>query len=344
VVERKEKYNIKRPKFIVFTDKDGTLNLEDKLLNNILNLVTTMEGMVIPITGRTVGDIESDFKKRKIKVPEIIVGDNGANIYHAKSGEFLVKRVLDKEKVLSMVREFIQSGGNKENIRYTNGRNIFATNNKEVKEYYKNSKMAILCNDIYEELLQAEDITKITLAGSKEEMEQQAEIVGKSEFWSDINPSKFPKKEYQHYILDIAQKDVNKGEAVKAIVSKLKPQYGYLCIGNGYNDISMFKTAINDGMTVAIMENSPLELIEEVKQYSRDKKQGKVMIVPANKDLANRYILGMSKVFQTYIKTEERKTKINKRLPNVQRIETKEIENPKNINNGTRVKPKNKER
>ena len=84
------KNKIKKPQFIIFTDKDGTLNLEDKQLNHILNLITTMGGMVVPVTGRTVGDIEESMREQKIKVPEIIVGDNGANIYSTSNHAFLI--------------------------------------------------------------------------------------------------------------------------------------------------------------------------------------------------------------------------------------------------------------
>ncbi len=51
---------MKRPLFIIFTDKDGTINVKDKQLNHIFHLITTMGGMIVPITGRTVGDIEDD--------------------------------------------------------------------------------------------------------------------------------------------------------------------------------------------------------------------------------------------------------------------------------------------
>lgn len=338
------KYKIKRPKFIIFTDKDGTLNLEDKQLNHIFHLVDTMGGMVIPVTGRTVGDIESDLTKRKIKVPEIIVGDNGSNIYHTKSGEFLIQRVLNHEKVLAIVEDFIKQGGNKDYIRYTNGSNIFASKTKEVKEYYKNSKMAIFQEDIGRALSNAEDITKITLAGSKEKMEKSAELVDSLGFWSDMNSTKFPKKEYQNYILDVAQKDVNKGNAVKGIVSQLKPEYGYMCIGNGYNDFSMFEAAIDDGMIVGVMRQSPTDLIEGIKQYSRERKKGKVMVIPKDKDLANQYILKMAKMFQERIITEERKSiQEGKRLPNVPRIKVEGIDS-KNISRGTNWKDKNRNR
>ena len=37
---------LKRPAFIIFTDKDGTMNLQDKNLNNIFRLVHAMNGMM----------------------------------------------------------------------------------------------------------------------------------------------------------------------------------------------------------------------------------------------------------------------------------------------------------
>ena len=38
------------------------MNLQDKNLNNIFRLVHAMNGMIIPTTGRTVGDIQEDLK------------------------------------------------------------------------------------------------------------------------------------------------------------------------------------------------------------------------------------------------------------------------------------------
>ena len=42
---------------IIFTDKDGTLNLEDPKLDVVFKLIISMNGLLIPITGRTIGDI-----------------------------------------------------------------------------------------------------------------------------------------------------------------------------------------------------------------------------------------------------------------------------------------------
>lgn len=86
-------------------------------------------------------------------------------------------------------------------------------------------------------------------------------------FWSDMGATKFPKASYQHYRLDIADRNISKGNAVKLINSILKPPFGYMCIGNGENDISMFKQAIDDSMLIGIMEDSPQSVIEEMKNY-----------------------------------------------------------------------------
>lgn len=315
---------MKRPMFIIFTDKDGTINLKDKQLNNIFNLITTMGGMIVPVTGRTVGDIEEDFKKEKIRIPEFIIGDNGAVIYSTTKNELLMKKKLDLEKVKLILDNFMMNGGNEEFIRYTDGLNIYSTKQKEVKRYYAKNKRIILCDDICQQIQQTEDITKITLAGSLEHMQQCAEFAKSLGYWTDMDITKFPNKQYQNYRLDIAQKNINKGAAVEAMAKKLNPRYGYVCLGNGFNDLSMFEMAIDNGMIAAIMKNSSPELIQKIKTYSQDKK-GRVMKIPNDKDLANRYILRMAKIFQTYIKTEERKRRQRKeRLLDVPRVEVNE--------------------
>ena len=265
------KFQIKRPRFIIFTDKDGTLNLEDKKLDNIFKLIISMNGLVIPVTGRTVGDILETLKKNHLKVPEILVGDNGANIYSTSKQQFLIKKTLDNQKVKTLIDNFIATGGNQENIRLTDGSSIYAINSPDVRKYYKKSKSVKYCKDIQEALGNMPEITKITLAGTQKQMQRMAEYSHKMDFWSDIDTTKFPNANLQHYRLDIADKNINKGEAVKLINTILKPSYGYICIGNGENDISMFKQSINDGMMIGIMEDSPESLKAEMKTYAGSK-------------------------------------------------------------------------
>lgn len=82
--------------------------------------------------------------------------------------------------------------------------------------------------------------------------------------------------------------------------------YGYICVGNGYNDITMFKKALDDGMVAAIMGNASKELIREVRDYAGITKKGRVILLPKTKDLANKKIYKMAKIYETYIRTQER--------------------------------------
>ena len=336
---------IRKPKFIVFTDKDGTLNLEDKQLSNILKLITSMGGMVVPITGRTVGDLKEDFEKRNLFMPSIIVGDNGANIYFTETDRF-IRKTLKHEKVEKIIEKFNEIGGNPDLIRYTDGRNIYASKEKSVKEYYKNNEIAKLHSKIENKITNTENVTKITLAGSKKEMEQMAKIAESLGFSTDMDKTKFPEKEQENYRLDIVPKKISKGKAVETIVDCLKPEYGYICIGNGYNDISMFKQAIDDGMIAGVMEESNPDLIEMMKEYEKNSNKGKVLIVPKEKNKANRWIYRIAKLVQARINSDKyvgkkQKRKNRNQLPSVQRIKVENITSNRQPNNIRVPKQKN---
>ena len=264
---------LKRPAFIIFTDKDGTMNLQDKNLNKIFRLVHAMNGMIIPTTGRTVGDIQEDLKGNKLINPALLIGDNGGSIFFTKSKEFVYKQTLDSEKVKNVISHFTELGGNSEMIRLTDGEYIYAINNPEVQQYYRKKHTVKYGKDINSLLGIMPEITKITLSGTKPQMQEMAAYVKNLNFWSDMGATKFPNASYQHYRLDIADRNINKGNAVKLINSTLKPPFGYMCIGNGENDISMFKQAIDDGMLIGIMKDSPQSVIEEMKAYVALKKK-----------------------------------------------------------------------
>lgn len=284
-----EKLIIKTPRFIIFTDIDGTLNLNDEQLNIILASARKKGGMVIPITGRTIEDVKDNFRRAGIKIPEILIGDNGAGIYFAKENRFLQKKILEDEKVKEIIRKFLENGGKEHEIRVTDGLSIHAINNPEVQNYYAEKESGInYYKDIIQILDKVKGITKITLAGSEELMKKMEEFVNKLDFWSDRDKTKFPKKEAHNFRLDIAAKNINKGEAVETILGILKPQ-NYICIGNGYNDETMFKKAVDDKMTALIMPGAPEELIGKMKQYAKGKK-GRVEILEgksANKAILN---------------------------------------------------------
>ena len=110
-----------------------------------------------------------------------------------------------------------------------------------------------------------------------------------------------------------------------------------------------YLTAISDEVadsSLQYLEKEKEEMdkvFEEIKQYSQEKKKGKIERVPFDKNLANRYILKKAKCFQECIAKKERQMKKTNRLPNLPRIKVREIDR-KNISRGTDLQERNKER
>ena len=320
---------IKKTKFIIFTDIDGTLNLEDKKLNRIFQIIKEAGGEVIAVSGRTVGDIAEEFGRRNLELPNFIVGDNGGCIYDTRKKEFIERKTLEKEKICKVIKHYIQIGGDKNLIRYTDGNNVYASDDKDVKKYYKKKKTVKISDNIDKKIIEANDITKITLAGSEKEMEEMTEFVREIGFWTDMGKTKFPQKEQNNQRLDIAPKNTNKGAAIKSMIEYLKPEWGYACYGNGWNDLTMFEKAIKDGMRVFIMEDAPEKLKSRIKKEAKKSKRGKVYELPNKENKANRKIEKMARLLKKKKEKEEYNELISQkrenRLPNLPRIKVKPI-------------------
>lgn len=120
-----------------------------------------------------------------------------------------------------------------------------------------------------------------------------------------------------------------------------------MCVGNGNNDKAMFEKAIDDGMITAIMGDASPDLIAEMREYASKSKNGRVIVIPKDKDLANKYILRFAKTFQSHMKVQERcgVKKKKQRLPDVPRINVKPLQiessHTRNVNN-RRTKNKGK--
>lgn len=222
-------YEAKKPEVIIFTDKDGTLNLNDESLEKILIFTRTKGGLVIPVTGRTVGDIKEEWEAKGLPLPPIIIGDNGAVIYDTKNNEFIKKCELKKNKISQIIEKFIEIGGSADLIRYTDGEKVYASESEEVKKYYKDSKKSEFIPNIENEVQKGKEVTKITLAGTKEQMEEMAKFIKEEnlECWTDIGETKFPTKssENKNYRLDIASMEASKGKAVKEVKEIFEPSY-----------------------------------------------------------------------------------------------------------------------
>ncbi len=305
----KKTLSLPRHKFIIFSDIDGTLDLNAPNLKESIKEIEENDGMFIPVTGRTIGDIKNKFIENEIELPEIIVGDNGGGIYYTPTNEFLEKRKLAKEEVEYVLKECEEQQINPEYIRYTDGETIYASENPTVDSYYTKNKRVVKCSNVKKQMTEVLSATKITLVGDKTKMQKINEKIAEKGLWGHVDKTAFPKPEMNNFRIDITQEDISKGHAIKEIVEELEPENGYITIGNGYNDMSMFEQAIDDGMMAAIVNPEEIEdLYKELKEYSEEK-EGEVIVVEPKEDLANTFIAEVSKGFGEKLNKKNRKRK-----------------------------------
>lgn len=267
-------------KSICVFDLDGTLDLTDsKLSAEILKL--SQNGVdFVTATGRVNSYVMSMCRENNIIPPRFIIGDNGGTIFDTRKREYLKRTTLPLHTRRLILEEYLRQGGRMRDLRYTDGENVYAANNEDVKDYY--SKESIIeyrsDYDLSDEILsESADITKITLAGNKKTMKHIKGFIKENgiKCWADIGKTKFPRKDRQNYRLDIMDGETCKGEAVEYLVEHADVG-SFTCIGNGPNDFSMFKYALDSGMPIIIVrnfENGELskeseKLIAKVSEYA----------------------------------------------------------------------------
>ncbi len=318
---------------ICIFDLDGTLDLTDpKLSAEILKLSRNGVGFVTA-TGRTNSYIQDTYKKYSIIPPRFIIADNGGTIYDNSEKRYIKRRTLPVETRNKTIEEYIRLGGLPENIRFTDGDYVYASEEEEVKKYYKEEssikykKTEELISDIQKE---DSEITKITLAGQKGLMKELASHIEKRKIkcWTDIGATKFPYKAKQNYRLDITDGEACKGEAVEFLVNYLGVKE-FTCVGNGPNDFTMFKYALDSNMPVVVVKNSDgseitkesKDLINEVEEYA--KSIGKLDKVTVEKFPINGYMSRLEdkkaakerrKQFANSIKFEATKSKADYKI------------------------------
>lgn len=275
-------------------DLDGTMDLTDPRLTAKILKMSKNGTIFVTATGRTNNYVRETCKRYGIMPPRFIIADNGGTIYDNVNREYIMRTTLPTETRTRLLSEFMQRGGNPDEIRYTDGDNVFASTSSDVKKYYENETI-IEYRDA-EELIregteEESNITKITLAGSKKLMVQMIEFVKEEgiKCWTDIGATKFPVTSRRNYRVDITYGDISKGRAVEFLSEHTGIQ-DFTCIGNGPNDFSMFKYALDCGMPVIVVRSNQREeskeLIARVEDYARSiEQEDKVTVAdfPINK-------------------------------------------------------------
>lgn len=257
-------------------DLDGTMDLTDSRITAKLLRMSKNGTMFVTATGRTNNYVKETCRRYSIMPPRFIIADNGGTIYDNVEKRYIMKTTLPVETRRKILEEYLRLGGDLSDLRYTDGDSVFASKAEEVKRYYE--KETIIehkeIGDLEKELLGEEsDITKITLAGSKKIMQGVIKFIETEGIntWTDIGATKFPHRARKNYRLDITDGETSKGKAVEFLSSYLGID-SFTCIGNGPNDFSMFKYALELGKPVVIVkekgEAESKELIEQVEEYA----------------------------------------------------------------------------
>lgn len=266
---------MKTEKMCIF-DLDGTMDLTDSKITAKLLRMSKNGTMFVTATGRTNNYVKETCRKYSIMPPRFIIADNGGTIYDNVEKRYIMKTTLSVETRRKILGEYLRLGGDLSNLRYTNGDSVFASEAEEVKRYYE-QEIIIEYKDIGElerALLGEEsDITKITLAGSKKIMQGVIKFIETEgiKTWTDIGATKFPRRARKNYRLDITDGETSKGKAVEFLSNYLGID-NFTCIGNGPNDFSMFKYALDRGKLVVVVREKgdaeSKELVEQVEEYA----------------------------------------------------------------------------
>ena len=259
---------------IVFIDIDGTLVNNRKRVT--LKTRKAIRGLVcrgiyvVLTTGRNA--FHTIDKSRRALASSIIISSNGSEIYDYKNKKTIYIDEIDNDKILEMWRfcnlnkvgVLINSLDGKYINKYLIGKDkensILITNEKELKKITI-SQVVLISNNLENMMKTKEFINKIGLC-----------ITSYSESFLDNTIS-------DRYRLDINNKGVSKGKAIKILLNELNiKKEESLCFGDYYNDIDMFmecgiKVAmgnacddlkkISDYVTLSNEENGVAEFINK---------------------------------------------------------------------------------
>lgn len=195
----------------IITDKDGTIFLNSSLSETLHNFREKELGAniyIIANSGRTVQDMINCLEKENIPISyfDYIVGDNGGMCLDVKNNKQLYKHVIDKGVVLEVIQKFLEIGGNISDIRFTDGTNIFAYPEEEVKEYYRDSKDIVFRENITN--LDEIDITKLTVTASHDKIHILNRFIKDNikGYKTHIGKTNFPSKLRNNYRIDFTRR------------------------------------------------------------------------------------------------------------------------------------------
>ena len=230
----------------VFTDIDGTLKNSKRKVSNFTKETLKRckdEGLkIILVSGRSRQNMLNFMKD--LDVSEYIISSNGAEVYNTKTNKKIYTNPIDKNQ-LKMLYNYVKNNNFIIKLNYEDKLAINRQLFQDEIEYLKSDEEIL-------NIIDNEEIVQCVVMN--EDIEKLKEF--KKYFYEKFNKLKIENESKKlknetlpdetSYYCDVINKDASKGKAVEKLMKELDySTQEVVTIGDGENDISMFRTTNN---------------------------------------------------------------------------------------------------
>lgn len=311
--EIKDRGMIDNKDYIVFSDKDGTLDLETaegckKLAIAISLIEEKSNGLFVIATARPVGEIEKILKDKGIPVPKYIIGDNGF-IYDTKSHKYITEERLPKNEMLSLINDMVNRGqASKDEIEFSTGDVVVLKDcpyTAKAKEYERRLGSRIFSKDVVESLANTDkEILSLSFrVSSVEAIQKIKEYLDQNKLKVQLN---YQSLDDGYFSVDLAPEGIHKATsilklsqlAIKGDNKREDIRGNVTCIGDGMNDMTMLTAAFAHGEKAVIADKNSEESQELKAELNQNIQPYKLFATGSIVELegkANDYILELAR-------------------------------------------------
>lgn len=311
--EIKDKGMIENKDYIVFSDKDGTLDLDSaescKKLNEAISLIEgESNGLFVITTARPAGEIVKILQDKGVQVPKYIIGDNGF-IYDTKNDNYITEERLPKDEMLKLISNMIEIGeAGKEEIEFSTGDVVILQDceyTANAKGYERKLGTRIFSDDVVQSLKNTDkELLSLSFrVSSIDGINRIKDYIEKNNLAVQLN---YQSLDDGNFSVDLAPAGIHKATSVLKLSqlaingdSKREDIRGnFTCIGDGMNDITMLTAAAAHGENAVIADKNSKEsreLAESLQKSIKPYKEISTGNIVELEGYANDYILDLAK-------------------------------------------------
>lgn len=269
--EVKDKGKIDDKDYIIFSDKDGTLDLEtedgcQKLGDAISLIEGKSNGLFVITTARPAGEIIRILTDKGIPVPKYIIGDNGF-IYDTQSEEYITEERLPKSDMLSLIKDMMDKGQtSRDEIEFSTGDVVVLQDcpyTAKSKAYERKLGTRIFSKDVIQSLSDSDkELLSLSFrVSSIQAIEEIRDYIKTNNLSVQLN---YQSLDDGNFSVDLAPEGIHKATSVlklsQLVINGDKSREDirghFTCIGDGTNDITMLIAAAAHGENAVIADKN----------------------------------------------------------------------------------------